>query len=523
MLLVGDKPRLSVRDLASLRACEFEIAAAIDGLLGKRTAVPVEPDPLLTRLAPLGREAEAAFLERAERELGPAARPRHPAPGLLGDAQEIAACIESLRQAVDGRTPLIYQPLVVALDLHGFPDFLVWDDEASAYVVVDAKYGGTPKKGRSGAHPKADQPIQVATYAVMLEALGVPVGPVARLEYSDGGRWEVAISEMRASIEDLLAQRDALVLALTASTSALPWDEFRTCGTCAACAPFAAEARDVLGCQGIGPSFRDRLRAEGIATIDDLASATQSTIPGVAPDRFARFVGQAQLQVAANPAGAPALPPIAEVSDPRPIQDLPSADPGDLFFDFEGDLNWGPIGAASRGLEYLWGITDVNDSFTPIWAHDRAAEAVALQQFLAFVEAARTARPDMHIHHYGSYELAALRRVAKRTGHDLARVEELIASGIFVDLLPVAKGSLRTSQSGFSIKKLEPFYMGDDLRVGVATAGDSIAAYFAACEARDAGDLEQWNEILANIADYNRYDCVSTRRLLEWLRGLVAV
>jgi uncharacterized protein len=77
---------------------------------------------------------------------------------------------------------------------------------------------------------------------------------------------------------------------------------------------------------------------------------------------------------------------------------------------------------------------------------------------------------------------------------------------------------MRISQSSYSLKKLEPLYMGDDLRTGdVTTAGDSVIEYAKYCEAVSAGDSANAQRLLDEIEDYNRYDCVSTLRLRDWL------
>ena len=82
--------------------------------------------------------------------------------------------------------------------------------------------------------------------------------------------------------------------------------------------------------------------------------------------------------------------------------------------------------------------------------------------------------------------------------------------------------SIRVSQPSYSLKALEPLYMGDDLRTGVTNAADSVTEYAKACEARVSGDELERVRILDEIADYNCYDCRSTRRLRDWLRSMAA-
>ncbi|MEN3343425.1 MAG: hypothetical protein V7635_1, partial [Arthrobacter sp.] len=83
------------------------------------------------------------------------------------------------------------------------------------------------------------------------------------------------------------------------------------------------------------------------------------------------------------------------------------------------------------------------------------------------------------------------------------------------------RNSIRISENSYSIKKLEPLYMGQNLRSGdVKDAGASVVAYANFCEARDAERHADAATILAGISDYNEYDCLSTLELRNWLLGL---
>ena len=52
---------------------------------------------------------------------------------------------------------------------------------------------------------------------------------------------------------------------------------------------------------------------------------------------------------------------------------LPAPDPGDIFYDIEGDPH------VEGGLEYLHGLWAPDTGFRAIWAHDRDAERAALE------------------------------------------------------------------------------------------------------------------------------------------------
>ena len=218
-----------------------------------------------------------------------------------------------------------------------------------------------------------------------------------------------------------------------------------------------------------------------------------------------------------------------------PWRSIPAPSPGDIFFDFEGDPLWQDPATSQWGLEYLFGVIEAplgtaagsaaeaagKPVFRPFWAHSRNEERQAFLDFLAYVEERRARYPDMHVYHYAAYEKSALRNLSVRhlAGEDI--VDNWLREGVLVDLYATARHSLRISEPSYSIKKLEPLYMGDNLRSGdVKDAGASVVAYAAYCAARDGGDPAEAAKILASISDYNEYDCLSTLRLRDWLLGL---
>ena len=145
-------------------------------------------------------------------------------------------------------------------------------------------------------------------------------------------------------------------------------------------------------------------------------------------------------------------------------------------------------------------------------------ERKALTDFLAMVAKRRKRRPNMHIYHYAPYEKTALLRLAGRYGVGEDEVDELLRSGTLVDLYPLVRKSIRVGAESFSLKALEPLYMGAQLRAGdVTTATDSITSYARYCELRAAGRCDEAASVLKEIEDYNHYDCRSTRELRNWL------
>jgi uncharacterized protein len=187
----------------------------------------------------------------------------------------------------------------------------------------------------------------------------------------------------------------------------------------------------------------------------------------------------------------------------------PCSDPssGDLFFDFEGNPFWDADGS----LEYLWGILDADDHFTPIFAWDHDTERAAFERFVDLVHERLDADPALHVYHYAQYEITALRRLMGRYGTREAEFDDLLRRDVFVDLFKVVRGGLRVSRPGYGLKEMEAF-LGFERNAAIKDGATSIVAF------------EEWmttreQRILDEIAEYNREDCIATRLLRDWLLG----
>ena len=244
-----------------------------------------------------------------------------------------------------------------------------------------------------------------------------------------------------------------------------------------------------------------KLEAAGVATMAALA-ARREPVRGMAPETLARLVAQARLQAGARRRRA-GLRAAAGRCPARASTLLPAPDPGDIFYDIEGDPH------VEGGLEYLHGLWAPDIGFRAIWAHDRAAERAALEAVLDAFRARIAAHPGARIYHYAAYEVTALRRLTALHGVGEAFLDRLLRERRFVDLYAVVRGGVLASEPDYSIKSLEVF-TGIERAGEVKTAGGSVVAYERWLEERD-------DAILAEIEDYNRIDCVSTEKLRDWL------
>ncbi|MGV0745509.1 TM0106 family RecB-like putative nuclease [Mycolicibacterium sp. XJ870] len=496
----------SASDLAAAARCEYALLRSFDAQLGRGPAVSAE-DELLARTAELGGDHEQRHLDelRGEAEVTVIGRPAYTVPGL-------SAAAEATLAAVHRRAPVIYQAAMFDGRFAGFADFLLLSDseDGERYRLRDTKLARSVK---------VEALLQLAAYTETLAAAGVPVAAEVELVLGDGATASYPVDELlpvyrprRAALQQLLDDH-------LAAGEPVSWEDagVRACFRCPECSIEVRGHDDLLLVAGMRVSQRARLIDAGITTVAAL-TAHHGPVDGLHPRILTGLTAQARLQIAPRVDGKPPY----EVVDAQPLMALPNPDKGDLFFDFEGDPLWTDDGV-QWGLEYMFGVLGTGTSradndFHPLWAHNRAEERQALRDFLAMVRKRRRRYPNMHIYHYAAYEKTALLRLAGRYGEGEDAVDDLLRNGVLVDLYPLVRKSIRVGTENYSLKSLEPLYMGSQLRSGdVTTATASINQYAQYCALRADGCDDEAATVLKEIEDYNRYDCTSTRKLRDWL------
>lgn len=539
----------SASDLTAASACEFAFLRRVDLKLGRDVEVPLDDDAMLARAAKLGDAHEERVLAQYRAEHG------EYLPGSAGGVAEVAradsrdeaalAAAEQLTvSAMRDGAEVVFQatffeplarvaenPTTPEIGFIGYADFLR-RTETGSYQVQDTKLA---------RRAKVSALMQLAAYAEQLERLDIPVDSEVVLILGDGSHSVHQLSDIAPVFRARRQRLHALLLDRVAATGAdgqrssakaIAWgaEAITVCGRCEVCEPEILRTRDPLLIAGMQLTQRARLIASGCHTIDEVAailprvSAGSLTIDGIAQPTLERLAMQAVAQLEAVPGEAPPY----RVIDPAALAVIPEPNEGDLFFDFEGDPLYREPGEQERarwGIDYLFGLVDRNEEFTPIWAHDLAAERQALEDFLALVTERRERFPKMRIFHYAPYERTHLLSIAARHGSCEAEVDRLLREHVFIDLYPVVRSALRIGTRSYSIKKLEPLYMGNELRDqdGVTSGAQSVTEYAEASALLREADPERRAEgqrRLDAIADYNRYDCVSTLRLRDWLLGL---
>lgn len=458
-------------------------------------AKPDEDDAALEMLARRGQEHEAAVLARLRAE-GRA----------VVTIDRSRDAVAATKAALAGKADVVYQAALSDGRFTGYSDFLV-RDEKGAWEVWDAKLSRSVKPSHV---------LQLCVYADLLRhAAGVPAttialalgtGDLVRLRAADFHWYHLNVRE---EFLELMARFDVAV----APPEPRPGADH---GRWATAAERWFEERDhLVRVAGMRRSQILRLTDAGITTMKALAATDKTTVTGIGRDVLPRLVRQARLQVASSRADRPMF----EILRPAPdmpasgLALLPPASANDVYFDFEG------FPLIDDGLEYLWGVVTVDTGkpeFRDWWAHDAAGERRVLEEFVDFAIARWRADRAMHIYHYGSYEVSALRRLMGKYGTREDEVDALLRGEVFVDLLPIVRQGLAVGEPAYSLKNVERLYR--EARAGdVRDAAASMVEYDRWLE---SGEPPEWREspILKGVRDYNEDDCTSTWQLATWLR-----
>ncbi len=524
----------SASDLVTAVGCEYQLLRKLDEKLGRTPPSDFGPDEMLQHAAALGDDHEHRVLDGFVAEYGAwdPARGRgvyDVVPASAMDRATLAAKHQESLGALRAGADVVFQAAFFDGQFHGRSDFLVRQADGG-YAVFDTKLA---------RHAKVTALLQLAAYGDQLLTAGIRVDPAvtlvlgATVQLPDGGFDYLRSHHKLADILPVFRERRERFLALTAAhiagNAAVRWgaEGVSACGRCDFCQEQVKATDDLLLVARMNSVQRKNLHELGIRTVTGLAQATLARpTPALLrlqeQARMQSGVGAADGQVRYVKDGEEHTLRYA-VLPQNILAELPPPSPGDIFFDFEGDPLWQDNATGVWGLEYLFGVIEAPAGpgapvFRPFWAHNRAAEKQAFLDFLDYVEKRRRDYPDMHVYHYAAYEKTALRKlsVLHVAGEDI--VDAWLREGLLVDLYQTVRNSIRISENSYSIKKLEPLYMGANLRTGeVKDAGASVVAYARYCQARDQGRSEEAADILAGITDYNEYDCLSTLGLRNWL------
>lgn len=503
MRIENSELRLSATDLVNHLGCRVLTRYAFE-----RATNPSPPGNArqsygggMDLIAQFGDEHEARCLDRLE-QAGSTIAKIDTGPKWDQVEKATAATIDAMRSGVD----VVFQATFIDTPWTGHADFLVRVDTPSAlgdwsYEPVDAKLAQTEKVRAL---------LQLGEYAAQIATVQQTHPENVHLWLGHDHRFTMATSRIAAFHRRARSRlsNDLDAPDLLAELYPDPCPQCSMCKWDSTCEKQRRTDDHLTFVANIRSTQIRRLRENGIETLADLAGARGGQRPrGMNEMTYNRLRTQARLQLHHRTTSEHTY----EVLDPalRPeigFGALPAPSPHDIFWDLEGN----PF-SEDGGIEYLWGITDRADEFTAIWAHDHREEKKAVEATIDRFITLRQQHPDAHIYHYAHHEETTLKRLTARYATRQEELNHLLRTDALVDLFQVVRGAVQCSTENYSLKSMERFYREGDGRDTEVTSGfQSIIQY------------EQWRhsgeqQLLDDIATYNKDDCVSTRELADWL------
>ena len=485
----------SPSDLVTILGCQH--ASFLDMKALSEDMNKTEANTISQLLQKKGLEHEAAYLQHLKDDGKMVIE--IPKDGNLQDRAKLT--LEAMQSGAD----VIYQAVFFAVPWRGDADFLIKCDAPSSlgdfsYEVLDTKLART-------AEPK--HIMQLCVYSELLTGLQ-GLRPVdMHLFLGNHEKHSFRVSDFFYYYTRAKGRFEIYLQNLPTDSYPEPCSHCNFCQWREGCKDRWEQDNHLSLVANIQRSQMDKLRKADIPTVANLATtAPDAKIPDLNQDVFLRLRSQAILQHHKATTGDDKYEVIPSLPG-KGFTRMPAPNDGDLFFDMEGDPLY------PNGLEYLFGVyyfKDGEELFKPFWAHDPQEEKETFKRFMGFLADHLAKHPHAHIYHYNHYETTALKRLACRYAVCEEQLDNLLRNQKFIDLYLVVRESIRTSEPGYSLKNLETFYM-PKREETVATAADSILVYN---EWRETGA----NELLQEIAAYNKVDCASTRLLRAWLLAL---
>lgn len=347
--------------------------------------------------------------------------------------------------AMEDGAEVIYQGALLDTPWIGYADFLMRVSGRTklggfGYEVVDTKLARTPR------------PKHVVQLCVYSELLGIAQGLLpsnVHLVLGDSSQVSLPLSQFLYYAKR--ARRGVESFAATPPIKSLG-EPCGHCGYCRwnnHCSSEWAQIDHLSLIANITRSQIAKLNNAGVETVRKLSTLPSGVaIPSMQTQTLSRLTQQARLQIAKRDTGEDRY----ELLEPAPgkgFARMPKPDPGDLFFDVEGD----PL--VEDGLTYLFGFvyTDHGERmFKPFWAHSRTDEKHAFEDAVDFIVQQLTEYPNAYVYHYASYEETALKRLSVLHGTKEDAIDNLLRQRKLVDLYRVVREGLRVSEPRYSLK-----------------------------------------------------------------------
>lgn len=423
---------------------------------------------------------------------------------LTQDQFSLESAAERTKLAMQSGVDYIYQAAFKDDNWHGYADFLRRVEVPSklgeySYEVIDTKL----KRSEDPKHV-----VQLVIYANLICKVQGVYPKFGHLVLGDDTEVSVELAEVKDFATHTINRMQEFI-ANGEETVPEPCSACSLCKYSDHCKSIWKNEDSLFQVANITKGQIKKIKKAGVTTMKELGEFN-GHIANLNDVIGERLITQAKLQTERNNGGEPKYV-LKNHVEGMGFDKLPKPQEGDLFYDIEGNPYYRDENGKT-GLEYLHGVWYVDGDegkFLDIWAHSRSMEATALKSLFDFFEQRIEQFPEARIYHYAPYEITALKKMTAehKYGEDL--MDKWLREGRFVDLYKVVYGGLICSEPAYSIKNMEAFYM-EARQEDVKSGGASIVAYEEWVNTQD-------QQILDDIKEYNRVDCVSTLLLRDWL------
>ncbi|MCL0102091.1 TM0106 family RecB-like putative nuclease, partial [Dehalococcoidia bacterium] len=493
----ADQFLYSASDLTSFAGCTHSTWMDYQTLLDGGSIPHGEGESFAELLIQKGLEHESSYLENLKSTFDDVVE-------IPGDAP-FEDQVDLTLSAINSGVNVIYQAVLQDAPWMGHPDFLVRcanpsDLGSYSYEIFDTKLA---------KEPRPEHIIQICVYSDLLSNAQGVLPTTMHLVAGDSLQHDYAVAEYYFYYLRLKERFESFIKTPPSNSYPEPCHQCVFSHWLDTCKNQWEQDDHLSLVVNMRASQIDKFKAVDIHTVRQLSDmAPDFQVPGLDRNAQSRLQAQASLQARRSETREGSYE-VIQSSPGKGFERLPAPSKGDLFFDVEGD----PLTQGS--LEYLFGVITYGDQgevFRHWWAHDHVQEKQTFQEFMLFLSQHLAQYPDANIYHYNSYETAALKRLAGRYAACEEQIDNLLRQHKFVDLYQIARHSIRTSESGFSLKDLEVFF--GRKRDNTINSADMSVVFYNRW--RESGQAE----LLSDIRDYNKVDCESTYLLREWLVSL---
>ncbi len=419
-------------------------------------------------------------------------------------------------EALNNKTPLIYQGVLQYENLLGIPDLLRLEPDGT-YIPIEIKSGmgfaGVDEESGEGGKMKKHYAVQLAFYVELLEILG--------FEHKNKGIiLDVHKEEAVYNLNELLNQREKTTvwdyyktvknnvdLLLQNKAQNLPayFGQCKLCPWYSSCKKWVFENNDLTGLFYVGRSKRDIINQElGIYKIEDILGIDleyitekkkkdKKFLKGVGPDTLIKIIKRANVLLNIKA-------PVAYKKIKLPKTNY------ELFFDIEDD--------PTQEFVYLHGVYERSpkgERFIDFTAKDNTpdGEKEAWANFWKYIKT--LPENDYSVYYYSPHEKTTYKKLQKQYP-DVISAEEVLQffeQENTVDLYQVVLKHTDWPLPSYSIKELA-VYLGFKWRDETPSGALSIQWYNDYLETGDEKTLER-------IKIYNEDDCKATMVLKDGL------